>query len=1411
MPLTPVAHSVLYLFEAAAMNESHPLTCPPWTSNVWRELFGLFPLKGSEDYYDAEIDVVGDSDPQLDSSKELGLTMPESSIASITKNRRKALGLHERQAAERFLQYFWDTWKADYVRKIPIRETIKSTTRGEKGGPDPYGYAAYRNLVLAAINRKGGVMNQVEETLGKIGATPADLWKDDRSLNRERPATKRVLEHQVPIADTHARLEERDVQAALARALFGNAGVSSRGTVVPELIPTIRCFAQRKYENLARSLKRKVTTSCARMQKVDSKLEDAQRLRSPKALRDATRALTDWRKIAIGTKEVDELHFLSRERTLKQLWSSLGFGSLEDDLTASKSKSKSTQDGPSEEEMQAAYAYYVEEYCYGVGCLDESELPIPTVGVSGLHSLVDGCEDIGVLHLKSLSTEALWAQLGLPGVDQFPFAEPGTGESAKDMAPLAKTRAVPFWHQVVGTLRILEGAFTQRVGDCAQPTLLCDNVGLGKTVQIIGVISMIQHYYKQQELPAKERLATPMFIQERSSPYFAGQKTIPNLPSIVITPRTLGNQWMEQWKKFTQLGSFVPVRYSVESGTLESFCSDPTGPYRAAAGRDLEHAGRVVIIADLSAIAKEAKRCLQLPPAFKGKDAREYKAKGETPAFKAGISNAGSLFGMRFRVAAVDKIHNLQNSSHTQRGVQLITQSSSLVIGATATPLFTSLKCLLALGRNLRYQPLLGEQGVQVWNEMQEMLSTGNESWRLTSTAVIQATVERELQAALLLGKIPLYDPRAAKIKEELESKYQAEDQRSILHMIHVSKQPLNMLRLLLLPIMIRRTNESLDYLGRRILDLPFVQKFIAWAPMNEEEKEMQRVINQEHTQQKSKKTKLAQKAKAAKRQKRKRAQDNVGDNGDEDVDENAWNGSQAQGEVERSNCKNVRWHNFLIEQKFAGMLAKLGALRLEEQAQELDRGTLTNKVTDDWTVENLPQKMSTRMQCVMGLIEWFWIGNPKPVALLEDGTLDKARLVQEPLPSKKPRKFLIYVEFQQHQALIAKMLTLKEKDYVTYNGSMATTKRQRSVEKFANDPSCRIMIISNVGSAGLNLVEASVVIIVSSVWSGLELDQIMGRVDRPGQLRDVAVYNIMAPEGIDLALNVYADSKAQLSNHFLSSQRTLQTVYSEIAQPHSNDHDELDLEEIPAVSSTKGTKPSTSKAGPRKRKSQNEQCSQDANAVQKLALAKALGSQVSGAPSSNLVPTTQSMQPLPTSSTGSTEQTDELLISQGVPTTTPNAIGARTMVASSQQKTKFHAKKARLGHSSSDPSLVAAATAQPSQPLSATGPILVPAKKRTAPSMDPPSSMPTRTDPAASGSSSRQAPIVPRPSGSAQPRAATATPEQLLQLQPGSSSTAPTTSGHSVVTGGGSSQRKVFRLKASKLSASNHSVDAKK
>ncbi|KAF8750282.1 aortic smooth muscle cell differentiation [Rhizoctonia solani] len=706
MPLTPLLHSILYLFEAAAMNEAHPFHCPPWTSSVWRSIFGLVPLPQYEEYEDLEIDVVGDADPELDASKDSGFAVPEAVLRSVTENRHKALGLEERHAAERFLQYFWSTWKEDYARGTPIRETIKSTARGGKrGGPDSYGYTAFRR------------------------ATPADIWKDNRSLNRERPASKRVLEHQVPITDSHQRIEERDVQAALARGLFGDHAVSSRGTIVPEYIPAIRCFAQQKYENKARSLKRKVATSFSRMQKVDAKLQEAQELKSPAALRGATSALAEWQRTATETKEVDDLHFHSRETSLKQLWLSLGFGNSEEAGKTSKPKVKSAQGAPTEAEMQAAYAYYLEEYCHGIGSLDESELPVLESGITGLHNLAEGSHDIGVAHLMSFSAKHLWNLLGLPGANQFPFAEPGANNTLNSSTSQHKTRAVPFWHQLVGTLKILEGAFTQRTGTCAQPALLCDNVGLGKTVQIIGVISMLEHYYKQQELPVEQRLAPPAFTKDNGTPYFGGEKSIPNLPSIVIAPRTLGNQWVEQWNKFTQLGSFVVIRYTVDNGPLETFFSDPKGPYKTAAGQNLRACRRVIIIADLSydyfqAISKEAKRCLQPPPELKGKDAKEHEAKGEAPALKYCVNAAGSLFGMRFRVAAIDEIHNLRNSSHSQRGVQFISESSCLVIGATATPLFTALKCLFALAQNLRYQPLLGDKGLQVWNKVQEMLWT---------------------------------------------------------------------------------------------------------------------------------------------------------------------------------------------------------------------------------------------------------------------------------------------------------------------------------------------------------------------------------------------------------------------------------------------------------------------------------------------------------------------------------------------------------------------------------------------------------------------------------------------------------------------------------------------------------------
>jgi hypothetical protein len=162
----------------------------------------------------------------------------------------------------------------------------------------------------------------------------------------------------------------------------------------------------------------------------------------------------------------------------------------------------------SDDEMAAAFEYYVEHYCRDLTFDLEAPLP-PSTEATPL-DLVENGGDIGVDRFRGWSTPQVWASLGLPAATQFPFGEPGMGqEQPLDAAP--RRKVVPKWHQVTGVHAMLEGAFTKQVGEHARPALLCDDVGLGKTLQIIGTISVLAHMCQQQSLPPLERLPPPPF------------------------------------------------------------------------------------------------------------------------------------------------------------------------------------------------------------------------------------------------------------------------------------------------------------------------------------------------------------------------------------------------------------------------------------------------------------------------------------------------------------------------------------------------------------------------------------------------------------------------------------------------------------------------------------------------------------------------------------------------------------------------------------------------------------------------------------------------------------------------------------------------------------------------------------
>lgn len=175
--------------------------------------------------------------------------------------------------------------------------------------------------------------------------------------------------------------------------------------------------------------------------------------------------------------------------------------------------------------------------------------------------------------------------------------------------------------------------------------------------------------------------------------------------------------------------------------------------------------------------------------------------------------------------------------------------------------------------------------------------------------------------------------------------------------------------------------------------------------------------------------------------------------------------------------------------------------VRERERNQGLKEGDLIHTITDKWNESNISENASSRMLTVDGIVEYYWTGNPKILVFNNDGTWNLPGSVEDPLPSKEPRKFLIYVSLSYHRKLFGKvpdynvclllrphrltlllqMFDIKKRRYVFYDGSMTPKSRQKAVDTFTTDPDCRIMVISNVGAAGLNLVAASVVIIVVS------------------------------------------------------------------------------------------------------------------------------------------------------------------------------------------------------------------------------------------------------------------------------------------------------------------------------------------
>jgi len=122
-----------------------------------------------------------------------------------------------------------------------------------------------------------------------------------------------------------------------------------------------------------------------------------------------------------------------------------------------------------------------------------------------------------------------------------------------------------------------------------------------------------------------------------------------------------------------------------------------------------------------------------------------------------------------------------------------------------------------------------------------------------------------------------------------------------------------------------------------------------------------------------------------------------------------------------------------------------------------------------------------------------------------------------EPRLREPDGKAVIFSAWIGSHELIAAQLDALGIGYVHFNGGVPARERARRVDRFRDDPECRVFLATDAGGVGLNLQHAAATIVnLDLPWNPAVLEQRIGRVYRLGQQRRVEVLNLVASASIE-------------------------------------------------------------------------------------------------------------------------------------------------------------------------------------------------------------------------------------------------------------------------------------------------------
>ncbi|EPS92475.1 hypothetical protein FOMPIDRAFT_1137725, partial [Fomitopsis schrenkii] len=138
------------------------------------------------------------------------------------------------------------------------------------------------------------------------------------------------------------------------------------------------------------------------------------------------------------------------------------------------------------------------------------------------------------------------------------------------------------------------------------------------------------------------------------------------------------------------------------------------------------------------------------------------------------------------------------------------------------------------------------------------------------------------------------------------------------------------------------------------------------------------------------------------------------------------------------------------------------------------------------------------------------------------------------------PDKILLFSAFPLNNSIIFPLFKAYGIEFELLNGQQSEAHRAAAIERFKRSgrEGPRVLLMSSVGTIGLNLTFAHIIIFLDTLWSAQEDSQTIGRVWRKGQTRRVIVYRPIVLGTSDVFLNSLAFSKELMHLAFVNAPR---------------------------------------------------------------------------------------------------------------------------------------------------------------------------------------------------------------------------------------------------------------------------------